>query len=112
MRKKRNPERQQDRQDQRYEAGEGKGWLCRRCLRLTGLLACLLGFGFHTPALAGVVLGDFNGDGFKDLAVGVPNQNVGPNNEAGLVSADAARLRCLHQSALTSDRRNSHVCCI
>lgn len=59
-----------------------------------------------------MVFGDFNGDGFKDLAVGVPNQNVGLNNEAGLVSADTARLRCLRQSALTSDRKNSHVYCI
>ena len=72
-------------QDQRYESGEGKVWFCRRCLSYMGLLICLLGFVLHRPAVAGVVFGDFNGDGFKDLAVGVPNQNVGFYNEAGLV---------------------------
>jgi FG-GAP repeat protein len=70
-------------------------------LSRTGLLACLQSLAFHAPAVAEVVFGDFNGDGFKDLAVGVPNQNVGLFNEAGLV-----RIVYGSQSGLRSGPQN------
>lgn len=38
------------------------------------------------PASGGVAKGDFNGDGFGDLAIGVPNEGVGSITEAGAVN--------------------------
>jgi hypothetical protein len=47
------------------------------------ILSCLISM----PALAGVsTSGDFNGDGFADLAVGVPNESVGAIAGAGAVN--------------------------
>jgi hypothetical protein len=52
------------------------------------LLAAAPGFGGQgsaaVPARAALV--DFNGDGFDDLAVGVPGEDVGTAREAGAVS--------------------------
>ena len=54
--------------------------MSRKLLSLAFLLAC--------PAAAGAaqVHGDFNGDGIADLAIGVPNEDVGTIADAGAVS--------------------------
>jgi hypothetical protein len=49
-----------------------------RTARLAGLAALLAG----APALAQ----DFNGDGFEDLAVGTPGEDIGPNTDCGAVT--------------------------
>ena len=50
-----------------------------KLLSLAFLLAC--------PAAAGAaqVHGDFNGDGIADLAIGVPNEDLGTIGDAGAV---------------------------
>ena len=52
------------------------------------MLGCLvaLGFGSFCPSALGAVKADFNGDGRSDLAVGVPNENVGTVSDAGAVN--------------------------
>ena len=35
---------------------------------------------------SGIAKGDFNGDGFGDLAVGVPGENIGDDADAGAVN--------------------------
>ena len=54
--------------------------MSRKLLSLAFLLAC--------PAAAGAaqVHGDFNGDGIADLAIGVPNEDVGTIADAGAVN--------------------------
>ena len=54
--------------------------MSRKQLSLAILLAC--------PAAAGAaqVHGDFNGDGIADLAIGVPNEDVGTIADAGAVN--------------------------
>src|SRR6266542_308732 len=43
------------------------------------------GVPFHTPSKTGL-FSDFNGDGFADLAVGVPNESVKEVSSAGAVN--------------------------
>ena len=40
-------------------------------------------------AHAGTVQGDFNGDGYADLAVGVPGEDLGSVGDAGAVQVSA-----------------------
>jgi hypothetical protein len=56
-----------------------------RCRLLLGCLVAL-GFGSFCPAALGAVQADFNGDGRSDLAVGVPQENVGTVSDAGAVN--------------------------
>src|SRR6187551_2868316 len=52
--------------------------MSRKLLSLVFLLAC-------PAAAAAQVHGDFNGDGIADLAIGVPNEDVGTIGDAGAV---------------------------
>jgi hypothetical protein len=58
--------------------------------RLTTLVKCLLIAavlpGLLAHSAAGQVRGDFNGDGFSDLAIGVPNEALGRTHDAGSVN--------------------------
>src|SRR5919201_1876203 len=66
----------------------GQGNLARSLMRRWLLLGCLVGLGLGSfcPAALGAVYADFNGDGRSDLAVGVPNENVGTVSDAGAVN--------------------------
>jgi hypothetical protein len=59
----------------------------RRLLRLL-VLTCLLAAAFAaaTPARAQAASSDFNGDGWGDLAVGVPGERAGGQDRAGAVN--------------------------
>ena len=54
--------------------------MSRKLLSFAFLLACSAGAG------AAQVHGDFNGDGIADLAIGVPNEDVGTIGDAGAVN--------------------------
>jgi hypothetical protein len=72
---------------------------------ITTRIACLAAWACATPlmctvpALAGaqqMAMGDFNGDGFHDLVIGVPNEDVGAVADAGavhIIYGSAQRLR-------------------
>jgi hypothetical protein len=49
----------------------------------TNILGTVEAFDWFGAALA---IGDFDGDGYDDLAVGVPGQDVGQNGDAGVVN--------------------------
>ncbi len=48
----------------------------------------------------GISKGDFNGDGIADLAVGIPNEDVGGFQDAGAVSIIYGTVDGLHQNAV------------
>jgi hypothetical protein len=55
--------------------------------RLTFLsFVCLVGVVWSPSAFAATAAADFNGDGFSDLAVGVPGEDVGSIVGAGSVN--------------------------
>jgi len=41
---------------------------------------------FHSVSSISIIYGDFNGDGFTDLAIGVPDENIGGSEGAGMVN--------------------------
>jgi len=48
----------------------------------------------------GISKGDFNGDGIADLAIGIPNEDVGGLQDAGAVSVIYGTVDGLHQNAV------------
>jgi hypothetical protein len=68
---------------------------------------CLAGDPGYLEGLGeALAFGDFDGDGFDDLAIGVPNQQIGEHVEAGavhIVYGSAAGLQCSRQQLWHQD---------
>ena len=64
------------------------------------VLFVLFGMTFDAGAAPPTVYADFNGDGFDDLAVGVPHEDIGTINAAGAVNVIYGSSRGLSSTAL------------
>ena len=61
--------------------------MCRLAIAVLLVGVCLV-----SVAGAQSVRADFNGDGFDDLAIGIPNERVGTATGAGAVAVISTRL--------------------
>src|SRR5436309_10040561 len=60
--------------------------MARRVFLVLALVGSILVLPLAHSALAAPRVTDFNGDGFADLAIGVPFEDVGVNSNAGAVN--------------------------
>jgi FG-GAP repeat protein len=63
------------------------------------LALCVLALGPASAEATSRVAGDFNGDGFDDLAVGVPLEDVSSSGDAGALNVNAGAVNVIYGSA-------------